>query len=129
MNKSTIMSGFNKHFFEFADEMLNYFPENIDVKTSVNALYGIKKINPKLIIKIWHSYVVEPYKSQINNQDFNFFLNKDYNKDVSNMEQTDRVLKGIENLRKPIADMPKDDQNKCMQYVKNLATLSSHYFT
>lgn len=128
MNKSTILSGFNKHFFEFAEAINTYFPENIDVKTSLNALYGIKKVNPKLIIKIWHKYVVEQYQKEIAEDNFSFFITKDYVSDV-NFDQNDRVLKGIENLRRPLSEMPEDDQNKCMQYVKNLATLSNHYFS
>jgi len=127
MDKSSILSGFNKHYFEFAQEISNYFPENMDVKTSINVLHGIKKINPKLIIKMWQKYVVEPYKKQIENEDFEFFLNKDYASDV-NFEQNDRVLQGIENMRKPIAEMSKENQQKCMQYVKNLTTLSMYYF-
>lgn len=129
MNKSTLLSGFNKHFFEFAEEIARYFNDNLDIKTSLNALYGIKKMNPKLIIKIWKEYVVDPYKTQIDNGDFEFFINKNYNKDIADFQHNERVLQGIENLRKPIANMPKEDQDKCMKYVKNLSALTNHYFS
>lgn len=127
-NKSTILSGFNKHFFEFANEISNYFSTNMDIKTAINVLTGIKKVNPKMIIRIWKECVVDPYSNEIKKGDFDFFINKDYASDV-NFEQNDRVLQGIESLRKPIASMPKDDQDKCMKYVKNLSVLSSHYFS
>lgn len=126
MNKSSILSGFNKHFFEFAEDIVNYFPENMDIKTSLNACYAIKKVNPSLIIKVWKTCVVDPYKKQIDEGDFHFFINKDYSEDI-NIDQKDRALQVIDNLRVLVPKMPKEDQEKCMQYVKNLSTLSNYY--
>ena len=45
-----------------------------------------------------------------------------------NIDQKDRALQVIEKLRVLIPKMAKEDQDKCMQYVKNLTTLSIHYF-
>ncbi len=76
---------------------------------------------------MWKTCVVDPYKKQIDEGDFDFFINKDYTNDI-HIEQKDRALQVIEQLRKLIPQMSKDDQDKCMQYVRNLTTLSIHYF-
>ena len=127
MDKSSLLSAFNNHFGEFAQDIANYFPENMDIKTSINACYAIRKVNPALIIKVWKSSVVNPYKKHIDDGDFNFFINKDYSEDI-NIDQKDRALQVIEKLRVLIPKMAREDQDKCMQYVKNLTTLSIHYF-
>jgi hypothetical protein len=127
MDKSSLLSAFNNHFGEFAEDIANYFPENMDIKTSINACYAIRKVNPALIIKVWKGSVVNPYKKQIDDGDFEFFINKDYSEDI-NIDQKDRALQVIEKLRVLIPKMAKEDQDKCMQYVKNLTTLSIHYF-
>lgn len=128
MDKSSLLLAFNNHFKEFAEDIANYFPENMDIKTSINACYAIRKVNPTLIIKVWKTRVVEPYKKQIDDGDFDFFINKDYSKDI-NIEQKDRALQVIEKLRILVPQMAKADQEKCMQYVKNLTTISIHYFS
>lgn len=127
MDKSSLLAAFNNHFGEFADDIANYFPENMDIKTSINACYAIRKLNPALIIKVWKSSVVEPYKKQIDDGDFDFFIYKDYTEDI-NIEQKDRALQVVDKLRVLVPQMAKEDQEKCMQYVKNLTTLSIHYF-
>lgn len=127
MDKSSLLSAFNNHFGEFAEDIANYFPENMDIKTSINACNAIRKVNPALIIKVWKGSVVNPYKKQINDGDFDFFINKDYSEDI-NIDQKDRALQVIEKVRVLIPKMAKEDQDKCMQYVKNLTTLSIHYF-
>lgn len=127
MDKSSILTAFNDHFGEFAQDISNYFPKNMDIKTSINACHAIRKINPVLIIKVWKSRVVNPYQKQIDDGDFKFFINKDYTQDI-NIDQKDRALQVIEKLRVLIPKMAQEDQDKCMQYVKNLTTLSTHYF-
>jgi len=126
MDKSSLLGAFNNHFGEFAEDIANYFPENMDIKTSINACYAIRKVNPALIIRVWKTRIVDLYKKQIDDGDFDFFINKDYSNDLY-IEQKDRALQVIEKLRILVPQMAKEDQEKCMQYVKNLTTLSIHY--
>lgn len=126
MDKSSLLAAFNNHFGEFAEDIANYFPENMDIKTSINACYAIRKVNPALIVRVWKTRIVDLYKKQIDDGDFDFFINKDYSNDLY-IEQKDRALQVIEKLRILVPQMAKEDQEKCMQYVKNLTTLSIHY--
>ena len=50
------------------------------------------KINPSIVVKAWHEYVVLPYSKQINESDWSFFMRKDYEKDIGNvLEALDKV--------------------------------------
>ena len=63
MSKSTLLQGFNNHFEEFLDSIYEVFPEDTDILASRNALKQIRKANPKLIVKVWKTYVVDKYNS------------------------------------------------------------------
>ena len=57
MDKSSILQGFNNHFEEFIEDIQNVFPDKVDVIAAGNMLSTARKANPKLIIKIWKSYI------------------------------------------------------------------------
>ena len=112
MSTQNILTAFNDHFVEFISDVQSVFPENTDVLTAKNSLMMIRKANPKMIIKIWKSNIVDKYKSQIENGDISFFIEKDYSSDLSKAEYSDKIMEGIDRLRKPIKDMLPENRNK-----------------
>ena len=90
-----IQKAFNKHFIEFVDDIAEYFSENMEIQTTANALRAMRKANPKLIISVWLTSIVNVYENQIESGDINFFITKEYSQDVAGMEGNDDVLKGI----------------------------------
>tara|TARA_Y100000389_G_scaffold174898_1_gene185205 strand:+ start:1019 stop:1411 length:393 start_codon:yes stop_codon:yes gene_type:complete len=128
MSKSNLLQGFNNHFFEFLQAVNDYFEDNKDVKKTIVALQGIKKMNPKLIIKYWKSSIADVYLKEIESSQIEFFINKEYGKDVKELGDTNTVLEKIDKLRDPIRNMDEVDQNKCMKYIQNLTKLCILYF-
>lgn len=124
---SSLISAFNKHFEEFVEDILNVFPDNVDLMTAKNSLNLVKKNNPKILIKIWLAYIVIPYREHIDAGDINFFLVKDYKEDVKNAENSDKIMESINRLRTPIQQMSKDNQSKSMKYIQNLSKISILY--
>ena len=53
---TNILTAFNEHFIEFINDIQMVFPEDIDILTAKNALLGIRKANPKMIVKIWSTF-------------------------------------------------------------------------
>jgi len=121
---NNILSAFNEHFMEFVNDIQNVFPEDHDILVAKNSLLAIKKANPKLIVKIWNAYIVNKYKSQIENGDIGFFINKDYSQDVTNAEHSDKIMEAINRLRNPIKNMTLENQQKTMKYIQNLTKLA-----
>lgn len=118
------VSLFNNHFSEFVDDIQSIFPEDPDILTAKNGFIAIRKANPKLLVKIWISHIYQPYQSQINAGDIQFFVNKDYSSDVSHHDNADHIIQSINRLRKPIKDMSPDNQAKTMKYIQNLSKLA-----
>lgn len=127
-SQSVILSKFNEHFVEFITDIQQVFPEDVDILSAKNSLLAIKKVNPKMIIKIWKTHVVNKYIDQIEKGDISFFINKDYSSDLSKTYfSSNKIMEGIDRLRAPIRAMTSENQQKTMKYIQNLTKLSMLY--
>jgi hypothetical protein len=124
---STILTAFNDHFIEFVNDIISVFPEDPDILSAKNSFTLIRKANPKMIIKIWHTYVVDKYEAAIDSGDISFFIAKDYKDDLTNAENSEKITEAIDRLRNPVKLMTHEDQEKVMKYIQNLKKLSTIY--
>ena len=122
---NNILVAFNDHFMEFVNDIHNVFPDDVDILTAKNALTTIRKANPKMIVKIWNSFIVGKYKPEIEAGNLAFFINKDYTEDVSSYQYSDKITESIDRLRGPIKQMSKENQAKTMKYIQNLTKLAA----
>jgi accessory colonization factor AcfC len=121
---NNILTAFNDHFGEFINDIQSVFPEDVDILYAKNALITVRKANPKMIVKIWNSFIVSKYRSEINSGNLDFFMNKDYSNDVSSSQNSDKIMESIDRLREPIKNMSKENQTKVMKYIQNLTKLA-----
>ena len=121
---SNILTAFNDHFVDFVTDIHNVFPDDVDVLTAKNSLLTIRKVNPKMIVKIWNTFIVSKYKKEIEAGELSFFIDKDYSDDVSSVQNSDKIMESINRLREPIKNMNHDNQAKVMKYIQNLTKLA-----
>jgi hypothetical protein len=121
---SNILTAFNDHFIEFISDIQMVFPEDPDILSAKNALLAIRKANPKMIVKIWKTFIVDKYRGEIEGGNLEFFMNKDYSNDVSTSQNSDKIMDSIDRLREPIKNMTSESQAKTMKYIQNLTKLS-----
>lgn len=124
---SNILSAFNDHFVEFVTDIQSVFPEDHDILVAKNSLLAIRKANPKMIVKIWNTYIVGKYMSEIEKGNIDFFINKDYSQDLVYANNPDKIIESIDRLRMPIKSMNSEEQAKTMKYIQNLTKLASIY--
>lgn len=127
MDNTNILQAFNNHFFEFIDDINNIMPDNKELLSARTSLTTMRKMNPRLIIKIWKSRIADKYKQNIDDGDISFFLEKDYNEDLESLESSNSIVNKIDLIREPIRNMGKENQAKCMKYIQNLTKLSELY--
>ena len=128
MDKITVLRAFNNCFFEFINQMIIFFPENIDIQVGKTTFENIKKINPTTLIKCWYYYITIPYSNEITNGDLTFFINKDYNNDLFHLKgQTKHILKIIEDIKILLSQMNDLNKNTILIYLTNLNKLSFVY--
>lgn len=126
-DKHLLMNAFNDHFFEFIEDIESVFSTDASIKRVKNALVLIKKMNPSIITKIWYKYIVLKYENEINENNINFFIEKDYKNDLTNINSSDNIMKHIDCLREPVRNMGKENQEKSFKYIQNLCLLSKLY--
>lgn len=124
---SQILKAFNNHFLEFVEDVKRVFPEDVDIATAASALEKLKKANPKMIIMAFKQYVSEPYKTEIEAGELEFFISKDYSADLSSTNSSSVILEKIDLLRKPISEMKEEEQEKVIKYLQNLTKLADMY--
>lgn len=125
MSNNNILTLFNDHFIEFVSDIQNVFPEDPDILTAKNSLITIRKANPKMIVKIWKTYIVDKYQQEIDAGNLAFFMEKDYSKDISAAENSDKIMESINRLKAPIKQMSQENQDKTMKYIQNLTKLAN----
>lgn len=121
---TNFLTVFNDHFAEFIDDIQCVFPNDVDILSAKNSLLAVRKANPKLLVRIWLKYVVIPYQSEIESGNIDFFVDKDYAKDLSNSGNSDKIMEAIDRLRNPVKQMTPTEQQKTMKYIQNLSKLS-----
>ena len=129
---SQVLKGFNDHFMEFVEDIERVFPDDNDISTVKNSFMELRKANPKIIIKVFKKQFMDLYSSEIENGDIDFFINKDYKKDIGNMlgnmADSEYILKKIDLLREPVKNMQKSDQENVIKYIQNLSKLCEVYY-
>jgi predicted component of viral defense system (DUF524 family) len=126
-DRSTLLKGFNNHFFDFLNDVASIISDNEEILTSKTFFETVKKANPTLIIKCWYAYVYTPYKDIIDSGNIEYFLEKDYVNDIAVLANSTEILKTINKIRAPIKDMSEVNQQHSMKYIQNLSKLSMMY--
>ncbi len=121
------MRAFNKLFFEFLDDIITVYPDNVDMLTGRESFATIKKMNPTGIVKVWFSAVYGKYQAQIDSGDIEFFTEKDYSQDLSKVQNTRNILEIINSIREPIKNMDASSKEHVKKYIQDLSKLSVAY--
>lgn len=128
MDKTTILRAFNSQFEEFLEDVEVLFPENKDIRTTRTGLTMMKKANPKMIMSVWYRYICVKYEDEIENENLEYFLSKDYRSDLKMDEgAANKILESIDKIRDPLRFLDEENKKKCVQYLKNLNQLSKIY--
>ena len=125
--KTNILKTFNIQFFTFLDEMIKIFPDNTDIQAAKKSFETIKYANVSLIIKVWHKYIYSIYKDCIDNKNIEFFVQKDYKNDLTDLANSGEVLRIINTLREPVGQMDESNKQHTSNYLLILSKLSEAY--
>ena len=126
-DKSTILRSFNTLFFDFLKEIIDNVQENSDIITAKSYFEKIKKMNPTILIKVWFSFILSPYRDVIESGNIDFIFEKDYQNDLSNINNAEEIMKSIDKIREPIRQLNHVNKENTMKYIKNLSRLSDMY--
>ena len=127
-SNSIVLKAFNKHLFEFIDDVVIIFPENKHIVDSRDMMLSLKKANPSLLIKLWKKYIWGPYEKEISEGNIDFFIEKDYTEDFRNLPNGPTVSTAIDNtIRGPMREMDSTNRIHCIKHLQIVSQLSGKY--
>ena len=127
MDRSNVLKGFNNHLSEFFDDIERIFPNDIEIQKARVSLNNLKKMNPKIIIGVWKTYISDKYSNEIDKGDIEYFLNKNYSSDLQDSDYNKEILDKIEKMKNSIKLMQDDSKEKTIKYLQNLNKLCNLY--
>jgi hypothetical protein len=124
-----ILKAFNKQLTEFIEDLLLIFPGEKDVIVLSTFMKTVMMGKPRKILEVWYNYITLKYKDQILNGEMEYFLNKDYSKDLQNTSSNE-ALDAIDKLRNQIKMAFNNESNKesKLKYMQNLIKLTDLYY-
>jgi len=63
------LGAFNTQLIRFFEGLSDIFPEERDIKMALEAIHGLKKINPKMILELFYDHVYKPISDAIKRED------------------------------------------------------------
>lgn len=130
--RSLYLNSFIDQVFQFLDDVLLLVPNDTDVLAAQTYLSALKRGNPKLIITSWYQCVTVKYKKEVDDGNFDFALNKNYNKDIATFYKDDKDNQKyfsdiVEKVRNVAGYLSEDNKKKIVKYFQNLSNLSKLY--
>jgi hypothetical protein len=126
-DKSTLLKTFNTQFFSFLDDIKTIYPENKEIAKGAKSFEMIKMASPSIIIKIWYSHVYQHYKTEIDSGNVDFFIEKDYTGDLTQVANAQEVVRIINIIKEPIRTMDEKNKEHTSKYLQVLSKLSELY--
>jgi hypothetical protein len=130
-NKQFVLKSFKTVF----ENYLEYIENNIESqKTEVSSMKQIINLmltfNKSGVLKIWFNYITVPYGKIILSGNYDFFIDKNYNKDLKDMDQSNvsYILNTLEETKRLAKNIDKEKKKKIMEFNQQLTKLSIMYF-
>lgn len=131
VDKKIIFRAFNQCYFDLLNMMKKYGSSSIEFNKFYAYNYYLKRMNIKLFIRTWYQTISMLYYDEIMKGNVDFFLNKDYSKDIKGNEdfaQTYNIDLYIQYFKKIYETLEKDLVGVFVEKVQQLTSLSHSYF-
>lgn len=113
------LKAFNTQLENFVNYLEQTFPNEMSIKTYHTSMNLLKRINPRKILEVFTNYIYI-YKDQINDNNSDFFMKKDYSTELQNNK--DSMLQAIKFKDLWQTAIP-DQQNQIFRYFQLLCLL------
>jgi len=114
------LGAFNTQLIRFFEELSETFPEERDIKLSLEAIQGAKKINPKLILDLFWENVYKDLNESIKREDADMVIGFARSKIQGQFNEISPALLIFD---KHWPNMTPDNQSAIWKYLKVLCVL------
>lgn len=126
LSAADIITIFNKNLDEFVCALASTFPEINDFKMLKSTVKLTQTMDPKLLIKVFNTYVYTPYHDEIMKKNESFFLKNDF---MTERESHKVDLNIIEKLKNVWEHLDSDNKELIWQHLQVLTVLTHKYLS
>jgi hypothetical protein len=123
----TPISEFNEVYFQFL-KFIKTHMEDSNFKTFYRKNKFMRETNPKFFIRTWYNRIGSKYHSQVMIRDISFFLNKNYEDDVSDSGESNMLLKYINKFKESYDTLNDEIKENFLNYIIVLTDKSFVYY-
>jgi hypothetical protein len=116
----SLLGAFNNQLIRFFQELKTTFPEERDIGLALEAIEGVKKINPKMILDLFWENVYKDLHEAIHREDEVFVVEYTRSKISTQFNEMSAALFIFDKHWSTISE---DNQKVIWQYLKVLCTL------
>jgi hypothetical protein len=133
VNKSVLVKVFSEQVVELYRDMRIVYPNDTSIKTGLTLVEQIKTFNPKLLISKYKEGVNDEYYDQIVKGDLDFFINKNYEKDVLKAGFFGNEAKShaawLETIKDLYKQQGEENKKKIKKYFQNFSKICKMYYS
>ena len=85
----SLLTAFTTQLELFSKEICNLYPNDSDLNLGHSLIIVFKKTNPRKLLEIYNTYVID-FRKYIDNKDESFFLNHDF-KDIAEKNKNNEM--------------------------------------
>ena len=122
MDRVTNMQAFNVQLFQFLDNLLVLFPQNVNLRKGIKSLDTIKRMNPTLIVRVWYNQIYLPHRLQIEEYNIDFFSN-----DFTEIQSGKEIMHILDSLKKSIDIIDVTEKKNVLDQIFRISMLSKIY--
>lgn len=129
-----ILKTFLDQFDQFLEDIVGVFPDDKELVSGKMYFEGLRKINPRIIITYWKYLVADKYDDNVETENIDFFINKNYHEDIETIAKARNwdgdysyINNKIEAIRDQIVKLSDTNKRVTMKYIINLTRLSKLY--
>ena len=126
-SKEEYLDLFVEHLEEFITDIALIFKEDKKVQLLKEGIIFCCEFSKERCIRVWTLTVCKHFRKQIEENDFNFFIDQsDWSKIITHKHK-DNILLKINELRESVRGLSDSNKNKALKYVENLTKLADLY--
>ena len=127
MSKTTPVGEFNKEYFLFL-KFIKLHLEDTNFKTFYRKNKLMRETNPKFFIRTWYNRIGSKYHTQVMQRDVSFFMNKNYEDDVSDSGESNMLLKYINKFKESYDTLDQSIKDEFVNFIMALTDKSFVYY-
>ena len=127
LSKEEYLNLFLEHFREFIRDIARLFPNDEKVKICKYGLILFSQTAKVRCINAWKTYVIDNFRQEIEENNYNYFLENDEWESIIDHTSRDLILDKFRELKDSIKLLDLANKEKALKYVENLVKLCDLY--